>query len=123
MPLSDQKLHFSCFVLYFGCTPNNFFFDKFVEVFLIMNDKTFKKMYLVCESKLSSLKENKIPLEKVICQEGVNIRVKPIKRKNNYQPKKNNDKKKWKMTSKRRLWKEMFVFNRFISTKTETATK
>merc|ERR1712088_804284 len=31
-------------------------FDKFVEVFLIMNDNTFKKMYLVSESDLKSLK-------------------------------------------------------------------
>lgn len=66
-------------------------FDKFVEVFLIMNDNTFKKMYLVSESDLKSLKENKIPFENAICQEGVNIRVKPIKKKNNYQPKTNID--------------------------------
>ena len=48
-------------------------------------------MCLVSESKLNSLKENKILLENVLCQEGVNIRVKPIKKKNNYQPKTNID--------------------------------
>ena len=48
-------------------------------------------MYLVSESELNSLKENKIPLENVTCQEGVSIPVKPIKKKNNYQPKSNID--------------------------------
>ena len=70
-------------------------FDRFVQIFLIMGENTFRKMYLVSESDLKentddSLKSDhvkddnfKLSLEnKDICDSGVNISVKPIKKKN-----------------------------------------
>ena len=65
-------------------------FDKFVEVFVIMNENTFKKMYLVSESYVKGQTNHnyrndnfKISLEnKDICNNGMNISVKPIKKKN-----------------------------------------
>ena len=65
-------------------------FDKFVEVFIIMNENTFKKMYLVTESDLKECKEGKFMEDnfkfsvenKDICNNGMNISVKPIKKRN-----------------------------------------
>ena len=63
-------------------------FDKFVEVYLIMNENTFKKMFLLSEADLKQSKIGnfegknfKFSVEnKDICSNGVNISVKPVKK-------------------------------------------
>ena len=65
-------------------------FDKFVEVYLIMNENTFKKMFLVSEADLKESKNGNFKGEnfkfsvenKDICSNGVNISVKPVKKRN-----------------------------------------
>lgn len=74
-------------------------FDKFVQVFLIMSENTFKKMYLVSESdlkkdKYDNFKEDNFNVSvgnKNICDNGVNISVKPIKKKKQTSGKDNKD--------------------------------
>merc|ERR1712012_755993 len=57
-------------------------FDSIVKVYEIMNDSTFKTMYLVDKNFIDDQKRFKLSIQnKDICTNGLNVTVKPIKRR------------------------------------------
>ena len=61
-------------------------FDSVVKVFVIMNDTSFKTMYLVNKSLLDENQNFKLSIRnKDICSDGMNVIVKPIKQRKSKQ--------------------------------------
>merc|ERR1712212_1289084 len=57
-------------------------FDSAVKVFVIMNDTSFKTMYLVNKSFLDQNQNFKLSIKnKDICSAGMNVTVKPLKQR------------------------------------------
>jgi hypothetical protein len=61
-------------------------FNKVVPVFIIMNDSTFKTMYLLSKSDLQRNEGDKFKLtleNEYICENGLNVSVKPLRPRKN----------------------------------------
>jgi len=67
-------------------------FDSAVKVFVIMSDSSFKTMYLVNKYFLDDQNRFKLSIQnKDICNDGVNVTVKPVKRRKSRQSKYENN--------------------------------